>query len=357
MRSGTTMRFVKVSARLQRRVAFGVAIMLALWTVTGAAVLASQNRLDAQQAVLAKEEQHVAAEQARVAAYRGSINELTHDLEARQTRLEKMHAGSFGPLPDRAAIDANAIRPAQSATKVSALSPDTAPLIRLEARQRAFAAQLGALADRRADSADSAIRKLGLNPRQMLRVGGAQGGPLIPASFGKNDAEFSRLARKLAHMQALEQLLAAIPTSKPAAITTMTSNFGYRSDPFTGEGAMHSGIDFRGAAGTSILAASGGKVTFAGVKGGYGNCLEITHRGGIVTRYAHLSAFAVRSGVAVTRGQRIAAMGSTGRSTGTHLHFEVRLNGRAVDPSKFLRANPDVFAVQAAAQSRSRSDV
>jgi murein DD-endopeptidase MepM/ murein hydrolase activator NlpD len=183
-----------------------------------------------------------------------------------------------------------------------------------------------------------------------------QGGPFIPF-FGSSknevrDPRFTRLATTLDQMNAMERALAAIPTSMPAAVMLMSSGFGYRHDPFTGAGAMHSGLDFKGPTGTAILAAADGKITSAGVQSGYGNCIEITHANGLVTRYAHLSGFNVSLGQEVTRGLQIARMGSTGRSTGSHLHFEVRLNGQAINPRKFLEANPDVLKIQAVAGNR-----
>jgi murein DD-endopeptidase MepM/ murein hydrolase activator NlpD len=135
----------------------------------------------------------------------------------------------------------------------------------------------------------------------------------------------------------------------------MSSGFGYRSDPFTGGGAMHAGLDFKGPIGTPILAAADGRVTFAGSQGGYGNTIEITHSNGLVTRYAHLSGFNATVGTEVKRGVQIGRMGSTGRSTGSHLHFEVRINGAAINPMKFLEANPDVLEIQAIAGNRPAS--
>jgi len=120
--------------------------------------------------------------------------------------------------------------------------------------------------------------------------------------------------------------------------------------------AFHAGLDFPGVRGQPILAASDGRVVFAGQKSGYGNCIEVDHGHAIVTRYAHLSGFTARVGDAVRRGQQIARMGSTGRSTGTHLHFEVRVNGAAVNPRPFLEASQDVLeAQQTAARTPQRA--
>jgi len=125
----------------------------------------------------------------------------------------------------------------------------------------------------------------------------------------------------------------------PAHVAYQSSSFGYRSDPFTGGAAFHAGIDFPGPMGSPIYAAAPGRVSFVGRRAGYGNLVEISHGNGLTTRYAHLSRFTTQVGAKVDGGTQIAAMGSTGRSTGSHLHFEVRVNGRAVNPRPFLQAS------------------
>lgn len=117
----------------------------------------------------------------------------------------------------------------------------------------------------------------------------------------------------------------------------LSSGFGYRRHPILGRSAMHSGIDIPGRLGTPIHASAGGVVRFSGRAGGYGEMIEIDHGNGMSTRYAHLSRLLVAPGVPVARGEVIALMGSTGRSTGSHLHFEVRMNGRAANPLGYLR--------------------
>ena len=118
----------------------------------------------------------------------------------------------------------------------------------------------------------------------------------------------------------------------------MTSPFGVRTDPFFGRPAMHSGIDLRGEIGEPVHATADGRVTRAGRDGGYGNMIEINHGHGLSTRYGHLSKIEVKVGQRVTIGQVIGLIGSTGRSTGPHLHYETRINGEPVNPQKFLRA-------------------
>jgi murein DD-endopeptidase MepM/ murein hydrolase activator NlpD len=122
-----------------------------------------------------------------------------------------------------------------------------------------------------------------------------------------------------------------------------TSGFGYRRDPINGGRRLHAGTDFAGARGTDIVAGGSGTVIFAGRRGGYGLMVEIQHSHGYTTRYAHLSSIRVNTGQRVTRGQWIGDLGSTGRSTGPHLHYEVRLHGDPVDPMTFIRAGRNVF--------------
>ena len=136
----------------------------------------------------------------------------------------------------------------------------------------------------------------------------------------------------------------AAPLHRPVeGDNNLTSNFGTRKDPFTGEGRMHAGIDFRGPIGTPIRAAGAGRVITADVTGGYGNLVEVEHGNGLVSRYAHLSAIQVAVGASVTPGTVVGLLGSTGRSTGPHLHYETRLNGGPLDPMRFIQAGAQLF--------------
>ena len=127
-----------------------------------------------------------------------------------------------------------------------------------------------------------------------------------------------------------------LPTLPPVENINYTSNFGYRIDPFSGHQTFHEGVDFAAETGTPINAAASGKVIYADVHPAYGKSVEIDHGNGLVTRYAHGSELLVKDGDLVVRGQRIARVGTTGRSTGPHLHFEVRLNGVPQNPGRFL---------------------
>ena len=237
---------------------------------------------------------------------------------------------------------------AETVEKVSVAFPQAAELARIEARQLAIVEGLTRYADWRSQRAADALKKLQLNPDSVLRNSRdqAMGGPLEGLSTdadGSVDPRFQRLGQSMARMAALEQALEGVPQFAPARKDLISSGFGYRSDPFNGSAAMHKGLDFRGAIGTPIYAAAKGRVSFVGRKGGYGLTVEISHGNGLMTRYAHMSKFDARIGQTVAPGDVIGAIGSTGRSTGPHLHFEVRINNRAVNPRTFLETAPHVL--------------
>ena len=167
----------------------------------------------------------------------------------------------------------------------------------------------------------------------------AQATPLEDLQHGEETARCLRsvLDQLMESVAQRNAALMAIPSRRPVQPQArLGSAFGNRVDPFNRRLAFHSGVDFALPTGADVLAAAGGRVRFAGRNGGYGNLLEIDHGNGLVTRYAHLSRFHVRVGEVVTPGQRVGAAGSTGRSTGPHLHFEVLHNGGFADPQRFL---------------------
>jgi murein DD-endopeptidase MepM/ murein hydrolase activator NlpD len=360
MRANGQVRFLKLSAQLQRRVAGTVASVVGLWLVVTLGMAINQLSVSAQRMALSQQEAKVESAEERVANYRDSIDEVTKDLDRRQKMLESLSDQYLGEVPDAKAQTPATAKPIdedKTVKTISALVPEAAGLARIEVRQIQFAEIMTKVALARTSKAEAAIRQFGLNPDVLARQArNAQGGVFEPffgsAKKDVRDPRFLKLAASLSRMDAMERALAAIPTSMPAAVMMMSSGFGFRSDPFTGGGAMHAGLDFKGPVGTPILSAAEGRVTFAGFNGGYGKTVEITHANGLLTRYAHLSGLNVTRGQMVKRGLQIGRMGSTGRSTGSHLHFEVRLNGRAINPRKFLEANPDVLKVQTVAGKR-----
>jgi murein DD-endopeptidase MepM/ murein hydrolase activator NlpD len=178
------------------------------------------------------------------------------------------------------------------------------------------------------------------------------GGPMIAANAEeatadlRADAQFRTLFQTWKKLDATQQGVIAIPSVQPVHTLSFTSNFGIRSDPFRGTAAMHAGVDIPGPIGTPIYATADGVIAHAGLQGGYGNMVEISHGKGIATRYGHLSKILVADNARVVRGQLIALMGSTGRSTGSHLHYEVRIDGHAVNPIPFLTTADYLLAAQ-----------
>jgi murein DD-endopeptidase MepM/ murein hydrolase activator NlpD len=189
------------------------------------------------------------------------------------------------------------------------------------------------------------ISDLGLDMAQLEaatpRAG--MGGPYVPVKLPADAGTFERQLYRInitrSQMERLNRTLALVPYRKPVVgEVEFTSGFGVRIDPFLGRPAMHTGLDFRAAMGDPVRATANGKVASAGWAGGYGRMVEIDHGNGLSSRYGHLSEIGVKVGDQVKIGQVIGAVGSTGRSTGPHLHYETRIDGEAVDPQKFLRA-------------------
>ena len=222
--------------------------------------------------------------------------------------------------------------------EVAKLAAETDRRVKLvEQRQLALAAAL------QGENVDPAsLRRLGFYPAPP--GAGGEGGPFESAG----NATFKALFNSWKKLDQLQDGVIAIPSDKPVKMDVeFTSGFGVRSDPFHAGAAMHPGIDLAGSYGTPIYATAEGTVLRAGWNsGGYGNLVEIDHGRGITTRYGHMSAILVHEGDHVVRGQQVGRMGSTGRSTGNHLHYEVRIDGRAVNPIPFMKSTDYVLAMQ-----------
>lgn len=191
----------------------------------------------------------------------------------------------------------------------------------------------------------SLIGDLGLDFASMEKSTqrGGVGGPFVPvkpaADAGLFERQLYRIQLSRAQVERLSRTLAYVPYRKPVlGMIETSSGYGVRSDPFSGRPAMHTGLDFRASSGDPVRVTANGRVTTAGWSGGYGQMIEVDHGNGLSTRYGHLSEIKVKAGDQVRIGQIIGAIGSTGRSTGPHLHYETRIEGDAVDPQKFLRA-------------------
>ena len=198
------------------------------------------------------------------------------------------------------------------------------------------------------------FEQAGVSPDALLRTvrsgWNGQGGPLTPimSTRGRADPMAERantILGQMAEIDAYREAAARLPVADPVPSKAyrQTSGFGPRRDPFGAGSRMHKGLDFAGSKGTPIHASASGRVVRAGRFSGYGKTVDIEHGGGFLTRYAHLNSIDVEVGQQVSRGERIGGMGTTGRSTGVHLHYEVHRNGQQVDPMTFIKAGRDVF--------------
>jgi murein DD-endopeptidase MepM/ murein hydrolase activator NlpD len=206
----------------------------------------------------------------------------------------------------------------------------------------------------RAASRDAAIvARTGLDPAKLTlpRGEGGVGGPFIPAEVDPNAPAFeqalTQAARDVAAAERLKALMPFVPVRMPlSGDASVSSPFGYRADPFLGRLALHPGVDLVQPYGDEIHATGAGRVTHAGPMGGYGIMVEIDHGNGLITRYAHMSKALVEEGQDVVQGAVVGRIGSTGRSTGPHLHYEVRVDGEPVGPERYLRAGADLTAAE-----------
>jgi murein DD-endopeptidase MepM/ murein hydrolase activator NlpD len=217
----------------------------------------------------------------------------------------------------------------------------TLSLKEIEAEQLQRIEELASGASQTADEIAAILKRQGVpvDEQASLPVADAIGGPyLAPQADRDFNASLNALDAALTRLETVRDTAKRLPFANPAPGQEITSRFGNRPDPFFGGLAMHAGIDFRAPTGTEIRSTGAGKVVTASFSGGYGNMVEIDHGLGLSTRYGHMSRILVSEGDTVEPGQILGLSGSTGRSTGPHLHYEVRRNGDPVDPMRFLNA-------------------
>lgn len=270
--------------------------------------------------------------------------------------------------PQRLGMMAPAITPPSAATPRGPMESVVTEIERrsasLEHAQKSYIAHLGEAAEKEIARSKNVVASLGIDPSRFgkrifetappavtpsfdeftLRdVSGqsAMGGPLLPVATSSEtfDATIGRVEATIENAIKARAVFRALPIGRPVSDRhELSSGFGTRLDPFTRSLAQHSGLDFRAPSGTNIKAVAPGRVIEAGYNGGYGRMVEIDHGHGITTRYAHMSAIAVSEGQRVEKGAVIGQVGSTGRSTGPHLHYEVRIDDDATDPMRFVKA-------------------
>ena len=277
----------------------------------------------------------------RMTASTGSLEEMAQMVERRHAALTQVMGVFRGVDGAELELQPVVMSDSENRTPIERMAAVRMDQERLIARAERFA-------ETRAERLRLAFRLAGLNPAAYIGQGSSLGGPLIEANdpgalAAILDVDEPFAARilsatsNLGDMRALTDASEGLPFARPTQART-TSGFGVRFDPFNGRPALHQGQDFAAPLNTPILATAPGVVSFVGVRSGYGNTVEIDHGGGFKTRYAHLNSASVQIGQRVALGQRIGAMGSTGRSTGVHLHYEVWMNGRAQNPARFMRA-------------------
>jgi murein DD-endopeptidase MepM/ murein hydrolase activator NlpD len=266
------------------------------------------------------------------------------------------------PISDKVIFVAPPDREARLESRVSQLASVTRPthsarggldgvlsrfkdtLDRIETRQAKALETIEESYDAKARRMRSVLADLGIDVTKIAPVKppAATGGPFVPARLSDSGAferQLHRISLARTIVDRLNRTLVAVPVRKPImGEIDASSGFGVRMDPFLKSPAMHTGLDMRGNTGDPVRATANGTVATAGWNGGYGKMVEIDHGNGLATRYGHLSAIDVEVGQAIKIGQVIGRVGSTGRSTGPHLHYETRVDGEAVDPQKFLRA-------------------
>lgn len=246
-------------------------------------------------------------------------------------------SASAGPCrADHAAIDPNRLA---LPTRLALLD---ASLDSVERSQVGALTRIGEVARRRSERLKGVLAAAGLSQERFGKAPEALGGPFVPAPEDQQSTfgtALTELRSTLAEALHLHSVMARVPLAAPLpGNAEITSGFGTRVDPFLGRLALHTGVDLRQEAGAQVKSTAAGRVAFTGSAGGYGTMVEIDHGNGLSTRYAHLSEILVHEGDQIAIGQVVGLVGSTGRATGPHLHYEVRIDGDPVDPMRFLSA-------------------
>ena len=383
-RSGGSVRYVSLSPGKQALLALG-AVGLAGWCVyatantllEGPQATASNAEVERERA---KYDRWLNESRAQAAAARAQLDErtrqfdlATRDFESRHEVLRSLleYAGGNTLTASARPIERDGARIIMAATideaeprqsRAMASEPYQVTTVgfrarvdRLEGDQEHTLAELEDEVVEQSEQTRGVLRLTGVSMASLTgpESDSEAGGPLVPQDLvaylrdsDLNPAFAQRVAQVAARVgesRRLQAIASSTPLAPPVAVDYReTSGYGQRIDPFTGRVAFHSGLDMAAFERAPVVATSPGVVAFAGVKSGYGYCVEIDHGHGFKTRYGHLRDIQVQRGERVAIGQRIGSMGSTGRSTATHLHYEVWFRGRAVDPINFLRAGRHV---------------
>jgi murein DD-endopeptidase MepM/ murein hydrolase activator NlpD len=258
--------------------------------------------------------------------------------------------GSIAPLlaGQRASLALGMLRPSRDA-EAAAAPPDLKlaeaedSLENLAERQVAFVGQVAEKIGERADRITAILKKIGHAPP--AREDGV-GGPFVPLEADADPETFrsnvALVAAEVDRYAAAREIASRLPLAKPVANAVITSRYGSRLDPFLKRPALHTGIDFRATTGYPVKSTAAGKVITAEYSGGYGKMVEIDHGNGVTTRFGHLSRILVKPGQEIPKGFVVGRAGSTGRSTGPHIHYEIRIDGDPIDPIRYIRAGSEI---------------
>lgn len=380
VRSDGKVRFVTLGTIPQVLLAVG-ALGTGLWITYSSFVVANTQQIiqakdDHNQQVISKYEGRLAqmlrsiesinsrlmADQDAYIARVTKLESVLKELEQRHKTLKKAMKKELGPKLSKSRPKRRERQSFLSGEKFKTHEEAEKPvteirdrLKELDSRQRAFLDAYEQGQKRKIKAIAKSIRRLGLRPRRVLSSAKKSndsnpvGGPFLAAApldeaTRKLNSQYKRIDRLLNEIEMYRIAVAAMPVGRPLPRwRRMTSGFGVRRDPFRKVPAMHSGVDFRAPTGDPVKSTAAGRVVRAGTLAGYGKLVEIRHKHGISTRYAHLSRIDVKSGQRIAKGARIGRVGNTGRSTGPHLHYEIRVFGKPINPVRFWRTGRDVL--------------
>lgn len=334
-----------VAAPIRQIVAFafgGASLAALIGGLVAVGIFGGANERQAQEIVALRSlvrglaEHATLTEQERTAALRRATNERNAMAAATVTKQSRLVAERDAALDRASTLE----RAAQEGDRARTERDDLAYEIDVALR--------GLDSETRRTLADieKILAATGVDPRPArpsLRGVDARGGPYIPwqgfaAAGAESATRFEGVAHRLERLKALRDALQQLPIVMPVTHAVLSGGFGFRFDPFNGVSARHEGLDLRATFDSTVYAPGIGTVISAGWNGEFGNMVEIDHGFGVVTRYAHLSRISVRVGDVLTPHQPLGVIGATGRATGAHLHYEIRVAGRAIDPLKFLHA-------------------
>lgn len=317
---------VKISARLQYA-AIAVLLAAAIWLPFSLGRVAAYNVVSSESAVILDNSKDV----------RDRLEQMDTDIQVLEEYMSRLYKdGKFF-------VNEKSGKQAEKKT-------NSEKFAELEQRKNKLISYLYSYTQSKSEQVEGILKNVGVNYSKLeAREEAAQnqGGPYFPLSFGDADEEGDKYAKNyhfseglvkdMDHLMRLQDIVAEMPFSSPIQTPRITSRFGVRSDPYNKRLAMHSGVDLAGRGNAAVYATAPGVVKKAGREAAYGNTVIIQHANGMTTRYAHLKRMYVKAGQYVERGNVIAMQGSTGRSTGDHLHYEVRFNGKAINPMRFLQ--------------------